>query len=64
MKSAKLELSVEEIKLARDWIKDCDWADIEDDEDVDDLTDEQVEKAVQRFYDGGISNFKHDCVYF
>lgn len=59
-----LELTQQELKLARDWIKDCDWADIEDDQDVDELTDKQVEKAVRRFYDGGISNFKKDCIHF
>ncbi|AFZ61228.1 peptide ABC transporter substrate-binding protein [Anabaena cylindrica FACHB-243] len=63
MKNTELELSQEELKLARDWIKDCGWGDIED-EDVDDLTDKQVEKAVQKFYDGGINSFKNDAQHF
>ena len=60
----ELALTQTELKLARDWIKECDWSDIECDEDVDELTDEQVTKAVKKFYDGGLANFKKDCVHF
>lgn len=59
-----LELTQQELKLARDWIKDCYWDDIEDDQDVDELPDEQIERAIKKFYDGGINNFKKDCIYF
>lgn len=64
MNNTELELSPEELKLGRDWIKDCDWADIEDDEDVDDLTDKEVENGIKKFYDGGITSFKKDCIYY
>jgi hypothetical protein len=61
---SNLELTQKELELARDWIKSCDWGDIKCDEDVDELTDKQVENGVKKFYDGGIINFKKDCVYF
>lgn len=44
----------------REWVKDCVWADIGDDADVDDLTDAQILKGVARFYDGGIDAFVRD----
>ena len=59
-----MDLTTNELKLARDWIKDCDWADIKDDSDVDELSDNAVQIAVKKFYCGGIESFKKDCLYF
>lgn len=41
---------------ARGWISDCVWANLEPD-DVDDLTDEEIRRGVQRHYDGGWDAF-------
>lgn len=44
----------------RDWVKECSWADIQDDYDVDGLADEEILLGVERFYDGGIDAFVRD----
>ncbi|VDM13182.1 unnamed protein product [Wuchereria bancrofti] len=44
------------IEQMKDWLKDLSFQDIEP-EDIDDLSDEQVVKAVDRHWDGGIDNF-------
>lgn len=41
---------------ARDWIADCQWADLEP-EDVGDLTDAQALSGVARKFDGGLDGF-------
>jgi len=51
--------SKEEIKDMRDWLKDVQWADL-DSEEVDDLSDEAVLQGVNRNYEGGLKNFRHD----
>lgn len=45
------------IKQMRDWIKDCQWQDLPDEESVDELSDEEVLKGIQTNYDGGIIDF-------
>lgn len=50
--------SKEELLKARDWIFECDWPDIEDADDVRQLTDEQVARGIKRHY--GISEFIKD----
>ena len=52
-----------ELKEARDWIArrvDC-WNDLKH-EDVDELSDEQVTRAIKKFFDGGIEEFKRCLV--
>lgn len=44
---------------ARDWIRDCQWADLDTD-DVDDLDDDQVIAGVRRHYVGGWDSFLRD----
>jgi len=41
---------------ARDWLRDLVWANMED-SDFDALTDDQVMRAIARYYDGGIAAF-------
>lgn len=43
----------------RDWIKDCQWNDVEE-EDIDAMTDEELIRGVERHYSGGISQFVSD----
>jgi hypothetical protein len=45
------------IKQMRDWIKDCQWADLPDEAAVDELSDEEVLRGIQNNYDGGIKDF-------
>lgn len=45
------------IKQMRDWVKDCEWSDIGDESDVDELSDMEILKGIQRNYDGGIKEF-------
>lgn len=51
------KLTSNEIKEARDWLKDLGFSDIEDFE-IDELSDSQIEKAISRLWDGGIECFK------
>lgn len=43
----------------RDWLSDCQWADMSP-EDFDDLTDDELRRGVERFYDGGMARFLTD----
>lgn len=45
------------IKDMRDWVKDCEWRDISDEGDVDDLTDIEIVKGVDKGFDGGVEGF-------
>jgi hypothetical protein len=38
---------------AREWIADCEWADIHEREDVERLTDEELVTGVDRHFEGG-----------
>lgn len=57
---SEMELSPSEIEEARDWIKDCigSWRDIESEEDVDDLSDQEVIAGIKKHFSGGIEAFK------
>lgn len=44
------------LRLMRDWILDCVWADLESD-DVTELSDEEVVRGVRAHFDGGITGF-------
>jgi hypothetical protein len=46
--------------LAREWVKDCAWADVEEDEDVDDMSNEEIVDGIERHYDGGWDQFVAD----
>jgi hypothetical protein len=56
-------LNAEQLRLARDWIKDClgTFRDLEDEEEIDALTDTQVIKGISRHYSGGIQAFIEAC---
>lgn len=47
------ELNAEQLRAARDWIADCQWAD-----DVTELTDDQVVRGIVRHYEGGLAGFR------
>lgn len=59
----KMILNEYELQAARDWVKDClPWGDLTTEDEVDELTDKQVEDGIARNYDGGLSGFKMTCV--
>ncbi|MGF1934530.1 MAG: peptide ABC transporter substrate-binding protein [Nostoc sp. ChiQUE02] len=52
------ELTPKQLLQARDWIKDCcPWGDLQEDQ-VDDLSDDDVTAGIERHFKGGISEFK------
>jgi hypothetical protein len=53
-------LSSDETALAREWIADCQWADL-DDEHVAELPTAAIWRGVARHYDGGVAQFLHDA---
>ncbi len=57
-------LNNNELKQAREWIKDCAgiFLDIQGDSDVDALDDKQVIDGIRRHFSGGIEAFKQSCV--
>ena len=57
-----LGITPKHIEEARDWIKDCmgGWRDLESEDDVDDLTDNEILRGVQKHYNGGLAQFIKD----
>ncbi|RCJ34614.1 hypothetical protein A6769_22050 [Nostoc punctiforme NIES-2108] len=52
------ELTPNQLLEARNWIKDCSpWGDLQE-EQVDELTDDEVTAGIARHFEGGISEFK------
>jgi hypothetical protein len=46
--------------LIIDWAADCMWADIQSREDLEELTDNELLKAVNKHYVGGYNQFLED----
>ena len=44
---------------AQEWIRDCSWLD--EAEDLEDLTDEEVRRGIDRHYEGGWIQFLANC---
>jgi hypothetical protein len=57
-----LKLSPRELKLAREWIKECSWREEYTEDEIDELSDQAVEKGVDRHFSGGVAEFKETCV--
>jgi hypothetical protein len=55
-----MKLNKYQLAEARDWLKDITFEDADDD-DIDEATDEEIERVVKRCWDGGIDAFI-DCV--
>lgn len=50
------------VDAMRDWLKDCVWANVDDEEFFDGLPDSTIIKAVNRYYVGGVAQFERDGV--
>jgi hypothetical protein len=53
------QLTKEELKLAREWVLDCQWRDIESEDDLNELSDAQIERGIKKHFSGGITEFKN-----
>jgi hypothetical protein len=51
-------LNKQELEAAREWLKDLVFADIDDPEQIDELSDAEVEQGIKRHFSGGIKAFK------
>lgn len=47
----------DQIKLMRDWVNDCQWREDADNDFIDELTDLEILKGVNRHYEGGLTSF-------
>jgi len=52
--------SSDETALAREWIAECSWEDL-DDEHVGELPTAVIWRGVARYYDGGVAQFLRDA---
>lgn len=52
--------SPEEIQSMCDWVSECVWADLEDEDDIDYIPDELIIRGVNRYYCGGLVQFIKD----
>lgn len=56
-----LKLTQEEIEEAKAWINDCQWRDIGVYLDVEDLSNEEIERGIDKHFNGGLEEFKRTC---
>ncbi len=54
-------LTIGQLKAAIQWVAECCWGDISDEEDCDELTPHQIWTGVERHYSGGIAQFIKDA---
>ena len=57
--SGQIEVSKEVLQAMREWASECLWVDIDQD-DIDELSDEQILRGVKRHYGGGVTQFIKD----
>jgi hypothetical protein len=55
----KMMLTQKEIEEAKRWFEDCQWLDIID---FDDLSIEEIEQGIDKHFDGGLEQFKRNCL--
>jgi hypothetical protein len=53
------EVTKAQMNEAQAWIRDCSW--LEEAEDLEDLTDEEVRRGIDRHYEGGWIQFIANC---
>jgi hypothetical protein len=52
-------LTEKEIEEAKRWFEDCQWLDLID---FDDLSIEEIEQGIDKHFDGGLEQFKRNCL--
>jgi hypothetical protein len=52
-------MTAEHIQQARNWLTECIWADIDED-DINEMSDARIVSGIARHYDGGIAQFIKD----
>ena len=52
--------TTDETALAREWVADCAWADL-DDEHLAEMPAAAIWRGVARYYHGGVAQFLHDA---
>jgi hypothetical protein len=57
-----MNLTEQELKIAREWIADCQWNDIDGEDDIDQLTPTEIARGIHKNYEGGIAGFKRSCI--
>lgn len=48
---------------ARSWIADCEWGDLDGEDDVRSLSDDEAIAGVERHYEGGVAQFKANSLW-
>jgi hypothetical protein len=59
LKPLSLDQRADLVNDMRDWVKDCQWADLTN-EDIDSLTDDELIKGINANYSGGLKQFISD----
>jgi hypothetical protein len=62
IKGREYEVSEKQIQEARSWVSDClgGWTDLEDENDISELSDQEILIGVNRHYSGGLASFLAD----
>lgn len=47
----------EQIQAGKEWLKECVWAESDDNSFIDELSDDQIIKAIKRHFGGGVEAF-------
>jgi hypothetical protein len=56
-------LNDQEIEQARDWLADCSFRDVLNEDEIYEMPKTEIERAVETHYEGGVEAFK-ECVSF
>jgi hypothetical protein len=62
MKNISDDYTREQIDAMRDWVKECQWREDWDDDDVDNAPDAVIIRGVARHYEGGLKQFLSDMI--
>jgi hypothetical protein len=53
-------LNAQQLREAREWVKDCEWREGYEPHEVDDLPARVIERGIEKHYDGGLTAFIRD----
>lgn len=63
LNSLTVEQKSELLNEMRGWIKDCQWADIDDDSQIDEMSEYELTTGVEDNYSGGVEQFIKDNIF-